>query len=516
MTAWRAGGGVSLAVARPRTDQHMPRRRRAAVVRLRPRRSPGSPSRRWARSLLLMADITALGLAMVVADAASLTGLVYACGVVASLSVCGGYRPRISLQLLPEVPTLATRLAIPVLLCLPLAAAGLEQPLLRQVLATGAALCLLRAMVYGVIRRARRRRTLQETTLIVGAGPVGLELARLMRERPEYGLEPIGFVDAPPTDGNLPLPYLGPVHHLESVLRKFDVQRVVVAFGRVREADWVSILRTAVVNDVEIHVVPRFFDIGMTSAGAGTDQIWGIPLWRVRRSVLHTAAWRAKRAFDVILAGLALGLCAPLLGLLAVAVRLSSPGPVLFRQCRIGQDGRRFNLLKFRSMRTSHDDATSWAATAEHQTTVGHWLRRTSLDELPQLWNVIRGDMSLVGPRPERPVFAERFSSDIAGYRDRHRLPVGLTGWAQVHGLRGDDTSLAERARFDNVYIEGWTLWLDVVVLLRTIGAVLRMAFGLPGRARTDPELGELVGDRPCDNRPPPSRLPEQRHHHGR
>jgi exopolysaccharide biosynthesis polyprenyl glycosylphosphotransferase len=463
-----------------------------------------------------VADVAALGLVMAVTDAASVAGWVYACGVVASLGVCGGYRPRISLQLLPEVPTLVTRSAVAVLLCLPLAAGGLGQPLLRQVLATAAALCVSRALAYGVIRWARRRRTLRETTLIVGAGPVGLKLARLMRERPEYGLEPIGFVDEPSTDGDLPLPYLGPVHHLESVLATFDVQRVVVAFGRVREADWVSILRTAVVNDVEIHVVPRFFDIGMTSAGAGTDQIWGIPLWRVRRSVLHTAAWRAKRVFDVALAGLAVVVCAPLLGLLALAVRLSSPGPVLFRQCRIGQDGRRFDLLKFRSMRTSHDGASSWAATAEHQTTVGRWLRRTSLDELPQLWNVIRGDMSLVGPRPERPLFAERFSADIAGYRDRHRLPVGLTGWAQVHGLRGDDTSLAERARFDNSYIEGWSLWLDVVILLRTVGAVIRMAFGLPGRVGTEPDLGELAGDRPCGDGQPTSRLSEQRQRHGR
>jgi exopolysaccharide biosynthesis polyprenyl glycosylphosphotransferase len=490
--------------------------RRGAVVRLRPRRSPGSPSRRRARSLLVLSDAAAMALAMAVAGSGSRAGWAYACGVLASLSVCGGYRPRISLQVLPEVPTLVTRSAVPALLCVPLALVGLEQAVLWQVLAATPALCALRATTYGAIRWARRRRVLAETTLIVGTGPVGLELARLMRERPEYGLEPIGFVDAPSTDGSLPLPYLGPVHHLESALRKFDVQRVVVAFGRVREADWVGIMRTAVLNDVEIHVVPRFFDIGMTSAGAGADQIWGIPLCRVRRSVLHSAAWRAKRAFDVVLSGLALLLTAPLLAVIAVAVRLSSPGPILFRQCRIGQDGRRFDLLKFRSMRTSHDGATSWVATADHQTAVGGWLRRTSLDELPQLWNVLRGDMSLVGPRPERPVFAERFSADIAGYRDRHRLPVGLTGWAQVHGLRGDDTSLVERARFDNFYIEGWSLWLDVVVLLRTVGAVLRMALGLPGRTRSNPALRELVTAGRHDEDPHGARLQEARSRHGR
>ena len=151
-------------------------------------------------------------------------------------------------------------------------------------------------------------------------------------------------------------------------------------------------------------------------------------------------------------------------------------------------------------MRADHDGASSWTATAEHQTAVGRWLRRTSLDELPQLWNVIRGDMSLVGPRPERPLFAERFSADIAGYRDRHRLPVGLTGWAQVHGLRGDETSLTERARFDNSYIEGWTLWLDIVILLRTVGAVIRMAVGMPRHGRDSPALqGPARADRWAD-----------------
>jgi len=499
----------------PRRGQGTTRRLRAPVIRLHPRRSPGSPSRRRARSLLLMTDAAAILLAMVAAGPGTVAGWAYAGCVLASLTVSGAYRPRISLHVLPEVPTLLTRLGLPALVCAPFALVGSEQLVLLQLLATAPALCAARAVAYGAIRLGRRKGILRETTLIVGAGPVALELARLMRQRPEYGLEPIGFLDAPSTDASLPLPHLGPVSHLEAVLRKFDVHRVVVAFGRVREADWVSIMRTAVVNDVEIHVVPRFFDIGMSPAGSGSDQIWGIPLHRVRRSVLHSAAWRAKRGFDVVLAGGTLLLSAPILGLIAVAVRLSSPGPILFRQFRIGQDGRQFDLLKFRSMRADHDGASSWTATAEHQTAVGRWLRRTSLDELPQLWNVIRGDMSLVGPRPERPLFAERFSADIAGYRDRHRLPVGLTGWAQVHGLRGDDTSLTERARFDNFYIEGWTLWLDIVILLRTVGAVIRMAVGMPRHGRDSPALQGLArADRWADETVTP-RLHEARNNHG-
>jgi len=367
---------------------------------------------------------------------------------------------------------------------LPFGTGALQPAVLRQVVATVAALCLARSLAYAGIRLARRKGRLRETTLIVGVGTVAVELAWLMKEHPEYGLEPVGFLDGPPESGELPLPHLGTVRQLDVVLRRFDVQRVVVAFGRVRDADWVSIMRAAVVNGVEIHVVPRFFDIGMATTGSHTDQIWGIPLSRVRRSVLHSAAWRAKRIGDVSCAGLLLAISAPLLALIAVAVRLSSPGPILFRQPRLGQDGREFELLKFRSMRVEHDGATCWKATEEQQTAVGRWLRRTSLDELPQLWNVLRGDMSLVGPRPERPHFAARFSADIPGYGDRHRIPVGLTGWAQVHGLRGDSTSLTERARFDNLYIEGWSLWLDIVTLLRTAGAVIRMALGSPAPSR--------------------------------
>jgi len=305
-----------------------------------------------------------------------------------------------------------------------------------------------------------------------------------MAEHPEHGLKPIGFMDNLPEASLLPLPYLGPVEDLETALREFDVQHVVVAYGRVREADWVSILRTAIVNGVEVHIVPRFFDVGIAPSGVVSDQVWGVPLCRVRQSALRRGAWRVKRLFDVACAGLGLLVSAPVIGLIAAAVRADSPGPILFRQRRVGQDGREFELLKFRSMHVRHNGATSWAATSTDQTMVGRWLRRTSLDELPQLWNVLRGDMSLVGPRPERPHFVDQFRADIPGYWDRHRVPAGLTGWSQVHGLRGDETSMHERARFDNLYIESWSLWLDIVVLIRTVGAVLRSTIGLPDGRR--------------------------------
>jgi lipopolysaccharide/colanic/teichoic acid biosynthesis glycosyltransferase len=163
---------------------------------------------------------------------------------------------------------------------------------------------------------------------------------------------------------------------------------------------------------------------------------------------------------------------APVMLVLAIAVRLSSPGPILFRQLRTGQHGRPFELLKFRSMHVNSDGDETWnVADDDRVTTIGRVIRRTSLDELPQLWNVLRGDMAMVGPRPERPTFVEQFSEQVTGYETRHRLPVGLTGLAQVHDARGD-TPIAERVRLDNHYIEHWSLWRDVGIIFDTVRVV--------------------------------------------
>jgi lipopolysaccharide/colanic/teichoic acid biosynthesis glycosyltransferase len=165
---------------------------------------------------------------------------------------------------------------------------------------------------------------------------------------------------------------------------------------------------------------------------------------------------------------------APALGVIALAVRSEGPG-VIFRQPRVGKRGEIFDVLKFRSMRPvdEHESATNWSiATDDRVGPVGRVLRRTSLDEIPQLWNILRGDMSLVGPRPERPHFVEQFSAQYERYGQRHRVKAGLTGLAQVSGLRGD-TSIADRARYDNFYIENWSLWLDVKIIIRTVTEVL-------------------------------------------
>ncbi|MEU9706957.1 sugar transferase, partial [Streptomyces sp. NPDC047981] len=209
--------------------------------------------------------------------------------------------------------------------------------------------------------------------------------------------------------------------------------------------------------------------------GAMGDHLWGYACRRVV-PLGERPGLTAKRALDVVLAGPALALALPVLLLCALAVRLSDGPGVLFRQERVGQNGRLFTLLKFRTLRPADEteSATRWSVANDgRMSPVGGFLRKSSLDELPQLWNVLRGDMSLVGPRPERPYFVSQFSRIHAGYADRHRMPVGLTGLAQVHGLRGD-TSIEDRCRFDNHYIDHWSLWQDVRILLRTAAGLVR------------------------------------------
>jgi lipopolysaccharide/colanic/teichoic acid biosynthesis glycosyltransferase len=247
------------------------------------------------------------------------------------------------------------------------------------------------------------------------------------------------------------------------------------------------VLRSAADTRVEVHVVPRFFEIGMGRRGRDVDDLWGIPLYHVRRPPSHRWTWRAKRAFDIAVASIAFVVLAPLMVLLALAVRLGRYGPTLFRQRRVGEHGREIEILKFRSLREMPlEQLIDLRPTTDlelqdrrladvdaRRTRIGSLMRKLSLDELPQLWNVLRGDMSLVGPRPEEVLFTQIYDRSVPGYRDRHRVPGGLTGWAQVNGLRGN-TSIRERARFDNHYIEHWSLGLDFAILARTVGVILR------------------------------------------
>ena len=434
------------------------------------RRLPLSP---W--SLRVVADVAAAMVGLAALPSVGWANLAYAVGVFVTLGSVGTYRRHLALSSLSELPRLFLGVGVPLLVIGAISPfVDLPSTLFDQVAITGIAVVLGRTLTYAVIRTARRAGQLQERAVIVGAGSVGIELHRLLIEHPEYGLVPVGFIDDVPSEPGLEL--LGGMADLDSVIQAKDIRRVLVAFGPRGEQELVATLRSTGLHDVELHVVPRFFELGFSPGGPDVEHIWGIPLFQVRRAALRAGAWKVKRVADVLVSAMLLLLLSPLLAVLALAVRLSSPGPVLFRQRRIGQHGHEIEVLKFRTLRVNADADVTWSVEDDpRQTTVGRWLRRLSLDELPQLWNVLRGDMSLVGPRPERPHFVSRFSAQVPHYADRHRLPVGLTGLAQIHGLRGD-TSIEERARFDNYYIEHWSPWEDVKVIIATVGVILRDA----------------------------------------
>lgn len=431
------------------------------------------PPRAPLAAVLPLTDTAALlGAALIVGHADRL-GAAYVAVAFVLLLTSGTQRSRINPRLSDDIAPLIGWLAVALLVVAPLVSSDAQRGRFVGIAPAAIALVLAgRAFAYKAIRETRARGYILEPTLIVGAGKLGEKAAKTLQDHPEFGLVPVGFLDSF-DDSGLPLPILGSVHDLEPVVREFDIRRIIVAYGATREPEMVRIIRASDRLPVEVHVMPRFFELGVASEGPSTDDLWGIPLIRLRRSALRTAAWRTKRAFDLVLGSVALVLSSPVFLLAAVAVRLSSRGPVFFRQKRLGQRGEVIELLKFRTLRMNNDSDTKWSVgDDERRTWVGSILRRASLDELPQLINVLRGEMSLVGPRPERPFFVDRFRVAVPGYDDRHRVPAGLTGWAQVHGLRGD-TSIEERAVFDNHYVENWSLWRDIVILFRTVGAVL-------------------------------------------
>jgi exopolysaccharide biosynthesis polyprenyl glycosylphosphotransferase len=391
----------------------------------------------------------------------------------------GLYRSRLQALVLDDLPSLVGR---------DLAAIGVVSTVsaLRHqggslaglITALAEAMTLLiagRVTVTATIRLARRRRWVSHSTLVVGRGPVAERLVGTLSANPAYGLEVAGYVaDRPSAAGALArVGYLGHSNDLATTLARTGVHVVVLADRGVDEARLAALTQDALQRNCELFVVPRLHDA--VRQPVGTETIGAVPVVRVRHDLRLGLSWRGKRLFDAVASAAALVLLAPLLAACAAAVRADSGPGILFRQVRVGGDGKPFELLKFRTLRPSDDyeAATTWSVGHDPRVTrVGRFLRRTSLDELPQLWNILRGDMTIVGPRPERPHFVEKFSAESPHYALRHRVPSGLTGLAQVNGLRGD-TSIAERAGLDNYYIENWSLWLDVKVIIRTVMEVL-------------------------------------------
>ncbi len=311
--------------------------------------------------------------------------------------------------------------------------------------------------------------------LLVGQNPAAGRILQQLQNNPRWGYRLIGRVEtesAKPASGT-GLRSLGSLAHIPEILQQHQVTDLLLLDPLLPREQIGSIVLACEKEMVSFRMLPDI--IGMMTIPLSVEQWTGLPLLGIKMPPLDDP-WNRfqKRVMDITVSLIALVILLPLLILIALAVRFESNGPVFYRQERLGQDGKIFRILKFRTMRANAEAATGpvWAQQNDpRRTALGGFLRRTNLDELPQLWNVLSGEMSLVGPRPERPHFVNQFKEEIPRYMARHRIKSGITGWAQIHGLRGD-TSIEERTRYDLYYAERWSLTLDLLIMARSLGAV--------------------------------------------
>ena len=463
---------------------------------LRERAHHRAPTRAWARGALLLDTVL-----LAAAGAATQLGsgdagilrvspvwiVAYAALVLGMLQLRGMYSWRLRVSVLDDlrgilaVTALASMAVLSLRILLPGDVDDLAPQSLRLLAFSAVYLAAGRVAYDWAQLNARRHGELAKPTLIVGAGRVGRLTANRLLEHRELGLVPVGFIDKEPLDEpGLPVPVLGASWDLEHLIEQHGIEHVVVTFSTAPSEVLLREIERCEQLGVSVSLVPRLFE-RMTER-LTVDHLGGLPLLSAQRVDPKGLQFALKYTVDRIVAGLLLLVLLPLFGLLVLGTLLSVGRPIFFRQPRFGLDGREFEMLKFRSMRAAPeqlevldlppDTAPGGVEGDDRRTPFGTLLRKTSLDELPQLLNVLRGDMSLIGPRPERPDFARLFEDNVYRYGDRHRVKSGITGWAQVHGLRGK-TSLSDRVEWDNYYIENWSLWLDVKILLMTVWAVL-------------------------------------------
>jgi Undecaprenyl-phosphate glucose phosphotransferase len=340
----------------------------------------------------------------------------------------------------------------------------------------GSALVLVvaaRRASWQAVRKLRKRGRNQTRALVVGTGRLARRTVRTLRVVSWSGIRPVGYVeDAAHRGPAADLPVLGDIADLPELVARHDVGYVFVSLPLNRYADARRVFNALAQTTVDVQLIADVPAVaGMTFH---TTQLHGMTVVGLRESPHHGLNVLVKRAMDVVLAATALVLLAPVMAAIAALVRLSSPGPVFYRQERCGLNGRPFGMLKFRTMRADaeRDGPRMTAANDPRKTRLGALLRATNLDELPQLFNVLWGDMSLVGPRPERPVFVHKFAKSVPGYMARHAVKAGMTGWAQVNGWRGN-SSLRRRVQFDLYYITHWNPLFDLRIMFLTVWRML-------------------------------------------
>lgn len=396
------------------------------------------------------------------------------------LAANGLYRPRRSISWLDHIYAIFTSISVVVAVAMVSTAVMWPDASSSRLMVAMAWLLTIAFVTTGryVVHRAqlaiRARGIGTERLLIVGTGEPGHLVLERVQHSPGIGYRPVGFV-AEAIDSSIAhgLPVLGTLESIGEIVRSHQIDDVVIAIPTLSPRQLLDVVTQCDNERVNIKVFPDLFQFMMSGVNIG--DLDGLPLISVKDVALRGWNLAIKRAMDLAVSAVALVLLSPLMLLIALSIKLSSPGgPVFLIQERVGLDGRPFPIIKFRTMRPDAEKETGavWATRNDpRRTPIGAFLRRYSLDELPQLINVLAGEMSLVGPRPERPVFVEQFRRTIPRYFDRHREKAGLTGWAQVNGLRGN-TSIEERTAYDVWYIENWTLWLDFKILLKTLVVV--------------------------------------------
>jgi exopolysaccharide biosynthesis polyprenyl glycosylphosphotransferase len=455
----------------------------------------------WGR-IALVTDLVTLAAALLLAGFTSgapaapvAWTVLFAAVVIGILATKRMYRPPLDLRMLDATRSILVAVTVAAAITIALREIVADTPpvareTIRPWLFATAFVIAGRVWLMASERRARRRGDAGQRALIVGAGNVGRLVAKRLAEHPEVGLKPVGFLDKEPLHGGdvTGLPVLGASWDLERIVRDKRIEHVIVAFSRAPEDVFLRVLKRCERLGIATSVVPRLFE--KSTEHLTIVPLGGVPL--IARHSPHPKSWpfAVKHALDRAAAALALLLLAPVMGGLALGVWASVGRPILYRAERVGRDGKRFDMLKFRTMlpmteeeRTNPviDPETGTSGITlqgvDRRTRLGVFMRRTSLDELPQLFNVLKGQMSLVGPRPERTEYVQVYEKEVPGYEERHRVKSGITGWAQVSGLRGA-TSLADRAEWDNYYIENWSPWLDVKIILLTLAAVARSGRG--------------------------------------
>ncbi len=316
-----------------------------------------------------------------------------------------------------------------------------------------------------------------QRVIIIGSNETARRIAGLIRAERGLGYDLVGYcADAPA--GIVDAPYLGTLANVPDVLMNESIGRAFLTLEHEDTPAIHTLMQACEGINCEFLLAPDI--LSLLPSGLRVSEIEGIPFIKIKGMPMSSWGRIIKRTFDIVISGILLIPCAPLFCVVAGVIKLTSRGPVFFRQERVGLDGERFFMLKFRSMKQDAEEETGpvWAKENDPRSTpIGALLRKTSIDELPQLWNVFTGDMSLVGPRPERPFFVDQFKRLVPKYLDRHRVKTGMTGWAQVNGLRGN-TSLEERVKYDIYYIENWSLAFDMKILFRTLGSVISSEHG--------------------------------------